>query len=178
MRECSKRILELAEDRPRLKDERAEAANLRKRIQGEGKDSKTSSKSRRRYVVDEEAFYNQKDGGDDDRKTGSGGNRAPGSSYDVPLKEPNLARKLGLEDDPNEEPKPASDKDKNRKKTKEELEKEKEIDEVRKIIENDGKLNKYIKEVDLLGVDVQDSAMTFGKNGAQKSQNSKPIITA
>lgn len=97
---------------------------------------------RKKYVIDEDAFYNQRDDEEIDEKKPQ--------KYDGYKNEPNLARKLGLEEDgAQEKPKEA-----NKKKTKEELEKEKEIDEVRQIIEKDTGFNKYIKEVDLLGLDI------------------------
>lgn len=173
MRECTKRILELADDRAKLKAERAEAKDLRGRIQGEGKDTRNANKNKKRYVVDEEAYYNRKDEDDDTKKANTGTKSSPSKQYDSHPREPNLARKLGLDEDDAEEVKAKTEKDKNKKKTKEELEKEKEIDEVRKIIENDSKLNKYIKEIDLLGIDVEDSHTPNINSGGMKSKNSK-----
>ena len=69
MRECSKRILELARDRQKLKAERADSISLKKRIQGEGKDKKNKDRSKRKYVIDEDAFYNQKEGIDIEKMT-------------------------------------------------------------------------------------------------------------
>lgn len=167
----------MAADRGKLKAERHEAKELRNRIQGEGRDSRNTGKSKKRYVVDEEAFYNQKDNDDDHKQPTSSPKKPPTQAYDSHPKEPNLARKLGLDDEEAEPSAKPSDKDKNKKKTKEELEKEKEIDEVRKIIENDSKLNKYIKEIDLLGVDIDDAHASSSKTGSLKPQNSKLNLT-
>lgn len=149
IRECSRRILELAKDRPRLKQERAESGKLRKRIQSEGSSSKGSGK--KRYVIDEDAFYGSgnAEGGEDQPVS----KKTPTKPYDAaPKGEVSLARRLGLQEGPEDPTQPV---DKTKKKSKEELEKEKEIDEVRQIIEGDqGGLNKYIKEVDLLGIDL------------------------
>lgn len=157
VRECSKRIMELSKDRQKLKSERAEASKLRDRIQGEGLGTKLNRSSKKRYVVDEEAFYNQreedenkKDGDIDEKKPVS----RPGRQMEKAEKEPNLARRLGLDEDQTEKSKEDLEKEQKRKKNKEELEKEKEIDEVRKIIESGSNLNKYIIDVDLLGTDI------------------------
>ena len=178
VRECSKRILELAKDRQKLKQERADSGKLKKRIQGEGsgKPRKSGDPKEKRYVIDEEAFYNQKDGDDEDENSSGqktkktlGANTSP-KKYDAQLKEPNLARRLGLDEEAMEKTKAEQDKDKNRKKTKEELEKEREIEEVRQIIEGDAKFNKYIKEVDLLGIDIDDHSSPNQPTGASKSK--------
>ena len=171
MRECSKRILELARDRQKLKAERADSISLKKRIQGEGKDKKNKDRSKRKYVIDEDAFYNQKEGGEDEKISPSKSKEEISKRYDRPLGEPNLAKKLGLDDEAVEKSKEEKEKEKNRKKTKEELEKEKEIDEVRQIIENDSHLNKYIKEVDLLAFDIDDISPSklSGNEDNQKS---------
>lgn len=116
----------------KLKAERLESAKLRKRIYGEGATKKSSSSSKKKYVIDEEAYYNQKDGeddADDDNGKPKNNTGTGGQGYDKMMKEPNLARKLGLDEEAIEKSK--VELDKNRKKTKEELEREKEIDEVR-----------------------------------------------
>ena len=110
---------------------------------------------RKKYVIDEDAFYNQREDEEIDEKKPQ--------KYDSYKNEPNLARKLGLEDDSA----PEKPKEANKKKSKEDLEKEKEIDEVRQIIEKDTGFNKYIKEVDLLGLDIE----------AEPKKNSQPIST-
>jgi len=177
VRECCKRILELARDRQKLKQERAESGKLKKRIQGEGSNKprrEGAPREKKRYVIDEDAFYNQKDGeedGDENPKPKTGGSgTSPQKKYDSQHKEPNLARRLGLDEEAMEKDKADKEKDKNRKKTKEELEQEKEIDEVRQIIEGDNsKFNKYIKEVDLLGLDIDEAP-------PGNTQQSKPIF--
>jgi len=175
VRECSKRILELAEDRQRLKAERAEASTLRDRIQGQGKSGKTSRSSKKRFVIDEEAFYNQKAGAGSENSSLSKKKKTEGEGYDRESREPNLARRLGLDEDADQKSKEEIEKEKNRKKTKEELEKEKEIDEVRKIIENDSHLDKYIKEVDLLGIDVNESSPSQSPKKNEMTKNGENI---
>jgi hypothetical protein len=128
-------------------------------------------------VIDEDAYYNQKDNVEEEKKGISPSKKTPGASYDSHPKEPNLARKLGLNDEDDEDTLAQKAKDKNRKKTKEELEKEKEIDEVRQIIENDSKLSKYIKEVDLLGVDLDQSPGLGAQSGKQKAGTSSRKFT-
>lgn len=173
MRECTKRILELSEDRQKLKAERAEAKDLRWRITGEGQDGSRHRGTKRRYVVDEEAYYAQGSahGGGKDGKAESGQQASAGKKtpYDAPPQPANLARKLGLEDDESDSPKKPAD-GKPKKKSKEELEKEKEIDEVRQIIEADSALGRYIKEVDLLGVDVLPAPKQAAQGGKQTAQ--------
>lgn len=158
--------------------ERAEASQLRDRIQGEGSSRKSSKSSKRRYVVDEDAFYNQRDDAEGNHEKVMSEKKASSKQaggYDRQEKEPNLARKLGLEEEHTEKSKEELEKEQKRKKNKEELEKEKEIDEVRKIIESGSNLNKYIKEVDLLGTDIGDSNNSpiggkgaINKNGRRK----------
>ena len=160
VRECSKRIMELADDRQRLKDERSDASTLRNRIQGQGKNGKTSQAGKKQFVIDEDAFYNRKAGDASEKTALSNKKQSQGGACDKQQSGPNLARRLGLDEDTVEKSKEEIEKEKNRKKTKEELEKEKEIDEVRQIIENDSHLDQYIKEVDLLGIDVNESSPT------------------
>lgn len=175
IRECSRRILELAKDRPRLKQERAESGKLRKRIQSEGSSGKGSGK--KRYVIDEDAFYgnSNNDAGEDAAPT----KKPAPKPYDAqPKGEVSLARRLGLQEGPED---PTQKEDKTKKKTKEELEKEKEIDEVRQIIEGDqGGLNKYIKEVDLLGIDLDVPAPAHQSGGGSNGIDllGGPITTA
>lgn len=158
----------MSKDRHKLKEQRQESSKLKKRITGESSSGSKSSKStvgKKKYVIDEDAFYNQKEGEDSDGMEEDKGKKS--SKYDKPMGEPNLAKKLGLDEDPEE--KANREKDKDRKKTKEELEKEKEIDEVRQIIEGSSKFNKYIKEVDLLGGE------TMEESPAKKTISSKKV---
>lgn len=162
VRECTRRILDLSKDRQKLKSERNDASKLRKRITGESSKS-TSSKAtvgRKKYVIDEDAFYNQREDEEIDEKKPQ--------KYDSYKNEPNLARKLGLDEDAS----PEKPKDANKKKTKEDLEKEKEIDEVRQIIEKDTGFNKYIKEVDLLGLDLDSEPQKHPEKQPESSRGS------
>jgi hypothetical protein len=150
VRECSRRIVELSKNRQELKECRVEASKLKKRIQGIDSKQKTTSlttSSKKRYVIDEDAFYNQKGDMDDEEIQEKDGKSQ--KKEDSKNNEPNLARKLGLDEESVEQAK----KDKNKKLSKEELEKQKEIDEVRKIVEGGSRINKYIKEVDLLDLE-------------------------
>lgn len=150
VRECSRRIVELSKNRQELKECRLEASKLKKRIQGIDSKQKTTSltnSSKKRYVIDEDAFYNQKgDLEDEEIQEKNGISSKKGNTKE---NEPNLARKLGLDEESVEQAK----KDKNKKLSKEEIEKQKEIDEVRKIVEGGSRINKYIKEVDLLDLE-------------------------
>lgn len=182
-----KKIIELSKDRSKLKEERNTAAAYRKKLISGGtlknelfKSEQSSSgpgrnpaPSYKRYVVDEEAYFNEQDRQRDEgmgegktilttTKKETGSTQTP---YDK-FSEPNLAKKLGLAPETDEDI-VGKKSDPKRKKTKEELEKEQDIAEVQKIISEGGStlpdLSKYMREeVDLLGIDITTPAQPTG----------------
>jgi len=96
VRECARRILEMAEDRPKLRELRKEAATLKKRISGMKNTRNPSSYnksggSKRRWEIDEDAFYNRQKPVQKKQITNT-------DKYDD-YKESTLAKKLGLDED-------------------------------------------------------------------------------
>lgn len=196
VRETVKKILDLSKDRTKLKEERATAAAYKRKLVSGGTlknelfrseqtgtgAGRTSSSTYKRYVVDEEAYFNEEqrisqEGTGEGKTILSANKKLVGTSqtpYDK-FAEPNLAKKLGLAAETDEDIVGKKD-DPKRKKTKEEIEKEQDIAEVHKII-NDGEntlpdLSKYMREeIDLLGVDISAPDAPSGLGGAQAPGN-------
>lgn len=159
VRECSKRIMELAEDRPKLREVRKKALKLRKNIEGassfQGSANKKGSKNeKKRWMINEDAFYNRT----------SSKSKKKGKSKTVDSV--SLAKKLGLDEDILEQAKKIQQekdraaKDSKYAKAKQEqdvsifggtADDQKEIDEVKAIIEEGNMFDQYIEEIDLLG---------------------------
>ncbi len=128
VRETVKRILTLSKNKNKLRQERADAAALRKKL-SVGLSIKQelfkSNGSTRRMVVDEDAFFDQQEtkaiNNKQNPETEMKEKEEPKkTSYDK-MGEPNLARKLGLEPETDEAIVKKTD---SKKKSKEDLEKE------------------------------------------------------
>lgn len=118
----------MSKDKNKLRDERIEAAKIRKKLAlgstYKNELFKTGSTSdgsggQRRMVVDEEAYFNHQEKKKLKEETMEE-KQKPSNTYDK-FSEPNLARKLGLE---NETDETIVKKDDGKKKSKEELEKD------------------------------------------------------
>ena len=174
VRECCKRIIEISNDREKLREARQESNKLRQRIVGT-KGGMSGGAFGEHFKVDEEAFYkNEKrrpqkkikapDGYQKSPEKGSGHNE-----YNPPKerKELTLAEKLGLKEGHEE------DKEHVKKRTKED---QKEVEEVKKILAHPGEnmANFLGDDIDIFAVEQNESPVQ--KPNTNTNSNNQPDL--
>ena len=156
VRECCKRIIEISNDREKLREARQESNKLRQRIVGT-KGGTSGQAFGEHFKVDEEAFYkNEKRRPQKKTKSPDGYQKSPEkgdrNEFNPPKqrKELTLAEKLGLKEGHEE------DKEHVKKRTKED---QKEVEEVKKILAQPGEnmANFLGDDIDIFAVEQPES---------------------